>query len=177
MRKVVKTNSKKAFTLVEVMLALAIMLIAIGVFFATIVLVVRSHTNVSAINDMVDFAMLNARAFENAACNARTVGEGDQEISVNGDGKLALNGTPLFDLTQYQVVPTGDKWNVDFTCSIKDGGLVEYTITVSDSRSSTETPAGVLHVDSYQHNGAVYVPHPEKVVTTGSSNVFVFGNG
>ena len=60
----VKVNkSKKGLTLLEIMLAIAIMVLTASVFFSLILVVMKSHTNVVAADDMADFALLNARAF------------------------------------------------------------------------------------------------------------------
>ena len=45
-------KNKKAFTLVEMLLAVAIFIMSIAIFFSVIVLVVKSHNNVSSINDL-----------------------------------------------------------------------------------------------------------------------------
>ena len=69
-------KSRKGFTLLEVVLAIAIMMLTASVFFSLILVVVKSHTNVVAANDMADFAMLNGRAIENAIINSNSQGSG-----------------------------------------------------------------------------------------------------
>lgn len=168
MRKINK-NKKRAFTLVEVMLALAIMALTIGVFFSLILVVMKSHSNVVATNDIADFAMLNAMAFENTVINAKTVGTGDKTISVKGN-KLCVGNEPICDLKQYQVNPgPKDKWEMDFKCSISKSGYCEYTITLSDNADYTGI-SGMANHKGYTYNGCVYIPHAKATEVTDSSS-------
>lgn len=159
MRKLNK--NKKAFTLVELMLAVAIIIMTSGIFFSLIIMVMKSHTNVATTNDAADYALLNARAFENTVINAKTVGTGDSSIYVSHN-KLTKDGTPLFDLEQYKIEPDGiDKWNVTFSYELNSKGVCNYTIKLSDA--SSVSVAG-LNKYVYTYNGSVYIPH-----TTGST--------
>lgn len=168
----VKVNkSKKGLTLLEIMLAIAIMVLTASVFFSLILVVMKSHTNVVAADDMADFALLNARAFENTIINAKDVGSGSATISVRNN-KLCKGTTPLFDLEQYKVVPGGkDKWKLEFTCSVNTNGLVNYTIKLSDQATSTVSG---LNKYNYIYNGSVYVPHAKSYTAVSSSSTFKF---
>ena len=132
MRKINK--NKKAFTLVEVMLAVAIIAMTAGVFFSLILVVMKSHVNVVSTNDCADFAMLNARAFENTVINAKKVGPGGANTVQVVGNKLCKNGAPLFDLDQYKVEPGAkDKWVMEFSYELDENGVCHYTIKLTDS--------------------------------------------
>lgn len=169
MRKVCKT--KRAFTLVEVMLAVAIIALTAGIFFSLILVVMKSHVNVVTTNDVADFALLNARALENTVVNAKTIGEGSNKISVQGN-KLCKNGTPLFDLDQYKVEPGDqDKWQMTFNYEINENGLCTYSINLKDNSS---TAVEGLNKYNYTYNGSVYVPHA--TVTESSGSTLCYGD-
>lgn len=164
----VKVNkSKKGLTLLEIMLAIAIMVLTASVFFSLILVVMKSHTNVVAADDMADFALLNARAFENTVINAKDVGTGSVVISVRNN-KLCKGTAPLFDLEQYKVIPGNkDKWKLEFECTVLGNGIVNYTIKLSDQ--SGTTVAG-LNKYNYVYNGTVYIPHAKCTPCASSSS-------
>jgi prepilin-type N-terminal cleavage/methylation domain-containing protein len=168
-----KSKTKKGFTLVEVLLAVAIMVMTAGVFFSLMLVVMKSHSNVVAANDLADYAMLTGRAFENVVINAKNVGKGSNAITADGN-KLCLNGNPLFELDQYKTFPDGeDKWQMEFTAQVCEGGIVKYTIHLTDS--FTQNVEGLANFD-YEYNGEVYVPHAKEVVLGGSNDTFLFDN-
>ena len=163
MRKYSKT--RKGFTLVEVMLAIAIMVMTAGVFFSLIVVVMKSHLNVVNTNDCEDFALLNARAFENAVINAKEVGSGSNVISVSGN-QLCKNGAPLFDLEQYKIEPGHqDKWTVEFEYNLSDKGVCEYTIKLSDNTGAISNVNNYV----YEYNNTFYIPHCTSTANSGST--------
>lgn len=164
--RMIKKN-KRAFTLVEMMLAVAIIIMTSGVFFSLIITVMKSHTNVAATNDVADFALLNAKAFENTVINAKEVGSGSNKIYVNANNQLSKNGTALFNLNQYKVEPDGnDKWAVDFSYTLDENGLCNYTIKLSDA--STITMEGIVKY-VYTYKGSVYIPHAKSTAASGST--------
>ncbi|MBO7451755.1 MAG: type II secretion system protein [Clostridiales bacterium] len=160
MIKISKKN-KKGLTLLEIMLAVAIMAITASVFFSLILVVMKSHSNVIATNDMADYAMLCGRAFENTIINAKEVGSGSKSIYVNVDNKLSKNSVALFNLEQYKVIPGDkDKWDVDFKASIGDDGVVKYKVILTDQ--STSAVAGINHY-TYVYEGSVYCGRAQKI--------------
>lgn len=171
MKKIIK--NKRGFTLVEVMLAVAIIALTIGVFFSLILVVMKSHVNVVTTNDCADFALLNAQAFENTIINAKQVGgKGDHYIAVGTGNKLCMDGSPLFDLDQYKVEPgPKDKWKMAFNYTLDENGLCEYTITLTDNGPSS-IPG--LNNYVYHYNGSVYIPHCE--ANAGSGDKLYFSN-
>lgn len=171
MNKISKT--KRGFTLVEVMLALAIMIITIGVFYSVIIMVAKSHNNVASINDAADYAMLNARAFENAVINAKEVGSsGTHKVDSNGS-VICMDGAPLFSLQQYQTIPDGvNKWTLEFRYENSANGRVQYWITVKSTKSAADTMEDMVHVGDYTLHGTVYIPHPEKCEAGGGTEFY-----
>ncbi|MCR5804856.1 MAG: type II secretion system GspH family protein [Clostridia bacterium] len=159
-----RNKSKKGFTLLEVMLAVAIMAMCAGIFFSLILVVVKSHTNVVAANDMEDYAILNARAFENSIINCQKVnvsGSGSKTIKIFKN-KLVKNNIPLFNLQQYDIVPSGDKWKVEFQCKVNANGVVEYKFTLTDRAGSMQ---GINNY-TYVYENTVYVPHCKEINAT-----------
>lgn len=166
MRKINK--NKKAFTLVEVMLAVAIIAMTAGVFFSLILVVMKSHVNVVSTNDCADFAMLNARAFENTVINAKKVGPGGANTVQVVGNKLCKNGAPLFDLDQYKVEPGAkDKWYMEFSYELDENGVCAYTIKLTDS--SLGSAVDGVNTYTYVYNGTVYIPHCDVTAGGGSS--------
>ncbi|MCQ2467459.1 MAG: prepilin-type N-terminal cleavage/methylation domain-containing protein [Clostridia bacterium] len=163
MRKVSK--NKKAFTLVEVMLAVAIIALTAGIFFSLILVVMKSHVNVVTTNDCADYALLNARAFENSIINAKTAGSGSSNIQVVNN-KLCKDGNPLFDLDQYKVEPGAkDKWLMTFNYELSENGVCNYTITLADQATYVEG----LNNYTYKYEGSVYIPHCDCTEASGST--------
>ena len=169
-------KNKKAFTLVEMLLALAILLMSVAIFFSVIVLVVKSHNNVASINDLADYAMLNGKAFENTIQNAKTLNKGSNVIDINSDNQLCLNGSPLFNLEQYKTIPDGtkNKWTLSFTYTVNATGVVDYVFTVKDA--VTPSMDGLYVENGYNYAGSVYVPHLEakNIAAGGGANSFSF---
>ena len=155
-------KNKKAFTLVEMLLAVAIFIMSIAIFFSVIVLVVKSHNNVSSINDLADYAMLNGKAFENTIQNAKKLGSGSNVIDVNAS----------------KTIPDGsqNKWTLSFTYDIKANGVVDYVFTVKDT--SIPSMDGLYVENGYDYAGSVYVPHLKATDITvgGGSGSFQFDN-
>lgn len=168
-------KNKKGFTLVEVMLAVAIIAMTAGMFFSLILVVMKSHANVVSANDCADFAMINARAFENSVINAKSVGAGgDNTIQVVGN-KLCKNGTPLFNLDQYKVEPgPKDKWVLTFTYDIDTNGYCNYKIGLADSNATSSVDGLIKY--TYVYNGSVYIPHCEIDSDIVSSNAFTYSD-
>ena len=176
MKKIVK--NKKGLTLIETVLALAIFIMSIAIFFSVIILVVKSHNNVSSINDLADYAMLNGKAFENTVQNAKALGTGSRVISVNADNQLCLDGAPLFDLEQYKTIPDGaqNKWTLSFTYDVKANGVVDYVFTVKDTAATSLE--GMYVENGYDYAGSVYCPHLKaaNITVGGGSDTFSFDN-
>jgi len=71
MRKSDKNSTNpRGFTLIEIVLVMAILIILLSVVFATFFIVNSSHARVAVINDAKDYAYLNMAAIENDVVNA-----------------------------------------------------------------------------------------------------------
>ena len=148
------------------MLAIAIMVMCAGIFFSLILVVIKSHANVVAANDMADFALLNARAFENAVINCKEINStatGAKRVWVNPKkNQLEKNSVALFNLSQYNVVPEGDKWKIEFKCKVNSNGKINYVFTLTDRA----TPTDGLNSYKYVYEGVVYVPRTAAITAT-----------
>lgn len=165
MRKVVKTN-KKAFTLVEVMLAIAIMMITMPCIIMLIITIVDANKAVYRHNDVIDYAYVNKQAFENRILNAQTVGSGDHVITCT-NGVLTCDGAEMFDVGLYFAEPNGvQTWDVRAVFSVEPNGEVTYNFIYYLHSTGEEI---------YTDIGIVYIPHinPMNVTSvTGSSFSF-----
>lgn len=95
--KIVAKNSRKhrfGFTLLEMVLVIAIMLMMSVYLYSTFKVVNYSHLEVSQVNDMHDYASLNLKAIENNLCNATKIKSGSSNISCDGYYVL-LNGAQI----------------------------------------------------------------------------------
>lgn len=149
-------KSRKGFTLLEVVLAIAIMMLTASVFFSLILVVVKSHTNVVAANDMADFAMLNGRAIENAVINSKSIGEsGSKKIKVTGN-RICKGAIPLVSMEQYEIIPSNDKWEISVSFRSEAATrMVYYTITLKDQANKIDG----INKYTYTYSGSVYIPH------------------
>jgi len=68
-----KTSSKRAFTLIEMILAIAISFLFVSLIYANFFYVNTSHARVAVINDAKDFAWLNMEAISNLILNADSI--------------------------------------------------------------------------------------------------------
>ena len=73
MRKINTCKSKRGFTLVELVLVMAITLIFVTIGFAVFSIVNTSHARVAVLNDAKDFAALNMQAIENLTADASEI--------------------------------------------------------------------------------------------------------
>ena len=114
---------KKGFTLIEVVLAIAIMLIVIPMVVGSFIIVARSHQSVLQLNDAKDLAYITATAIDNKIINAESiivstdesVAGGYSVLSFSG-GDTFLNGVKMFDYPHFSSQTPGvNKWNVVVT--------------------------------------------------------------
>lgn len=162
-------NRRKGFTLLELVLAMAIMLIVVPFMFGTFYIINVSHANVTLINDAKDYAALNGRAIENILINAKSVsigGSGDSVLSFDGDGNMLLNGARAFNYDHYKVKDGTQKWLLDVTFSLDAAHkTINYTILVKDN-SKAGKPV------KYTLSSSVFLPSAQSdllVGTTGKS--------
>jgi len=147
MRKVNKRKNhvRSGFTLLEIVLTMAILLILLSVVYSTFYIVNASHANIAVINDAKDFASINMQAIENLTVNANNIKISNDPLLVAGDAGYAaiyfetatttkesvlyyhkdgLAAKNAFDLTQYTIDGGAKKkWSVlaTFTNPSKKG--------------------------------------------------------
>ena len=118
MRRIIKKNNKTGFTLMEMMLALAIILMISGLTVILIVSIKKSFMQVYNQNDAADYAMLYGRTFEQSflgkVVNETTEKKYDYAVKKSGGSyKLTCNNASVIDFKQSKTQDgTKDKWEV-----------------------------------------------------------------
>ena len=148
MRRISKKTSlrKIGFTLLEMVLVLAIICMMSFYLFSTFKVVNYSHLKVAVVNDMHDFASLNLQAISNALCNSTTVSSGSN-IKVDSSGDfVVLNGSNILPgYVQYHVGGTQAKWGVTLKITtIPDSRVVRVAIELTDR---AQPASGVAYHD------------------------------
>ena len=158
-------NSKRGFTLVEMMLALAIITIIGWTTVALMIATKDSFMTTYNTNDSADYAVLYSNGFENSFLEHSQNGHAGKFGVRMTDSVLEQNtGVAVFEPRQMKTtnVNTGlevDKWKVRmfFKIDANDASrLVQYKIIVVDNYYSP-TPKVVCTMD-----GAVWPPHVPK---------------
>lgn len=153
MCKITKSMTKRrGFTLIEILLVLAIMMMFVGIVFSTFYLVNSSHANVVVINDAKDFAALNMEAISKLVVNAEFV-ELSDENSINDDytniyyigNALYRKSTEIgdnslvFSYADYKVSGGGNKWRIQPTFTVS-GTMLNIKLEVYDNASVSTLP-------------------------------------
>jgi len=74
MHKLTKNSiNPRGFTLIEIVLVMAILMILLSAVFGTFYIINTSHAKVAVINDAKDYACLNMSAIENSIINAKGI--------------------------------------------------------------------------------------------------------
>ena len=116
MRRTIK--SKKGFTLLEVMLSVAIIAIIGGLYVTMLLSVHESHNTIYNIDNSTDYAMLYAKAIENNVLGTvqdENPANATWMVDPSQNCLITKNGKPIFTLKQNQVGAAGarkNKWNV-----------------------------------------------------------------
>lgn len=143
-------SGKRAFTLIEMVLAMAITLIFVGLIFSTFYIVNSSHARVAVMNDARDFASLNMTAIENLTVNSDLIiisdspvfsYDSDEYISIyydnTGSGILyfakAASSSPAFAYDQYKLSNGKVKWSVDASFEKDSKQSVLVTLDIIDN--------------------------------------------
>ena len=142
--------SRRGFTLLEMVLVMAIMVIMSAYLYATFRVVNYSHLEVTVVNDMHDYASLNLQAIANHLCNATSVTSENstKNFAVSGDGSsVTINNAELLPgFIQYHTGNGTAKWGVQLKFSSNPGAK---TITVEIALTDNAVPAsGVVYKDS-----------------------------
>lgn len=166
MRKIIRksAHSKKAFTLLEIILAMAIMVIVIPMVFGTFYLIYRSHAEVTVLNDAKDYASLNVLAINNLVENASAAKAAGSFEGANYMAAIYVYGGELwvtdgstphqaFDYPQYTLADGTKKWDIGVSFTVLPASkTVEYTVTVYDN-ANPGIPYYTLDTSIYLPNG------------------------
>jgi len=185
MRRIHK-NSKHGFTLIEILIAMAIMVIMMTIVWGTFLIINSSHANVVVVNDAKDYAELNMTGIANMLANADLVkaatypavtinasesGEGytksayfdptSSDLMYYDAGVLSVG----IHLDQFTVIDNGtgmskNKWIIKPSYQI-DNSNITVTLQVYDNSNNT------LY---YTLTRTIFMPNV-KTTTTGSGDV------
>ncbi len=155
MRKTVK--NKRGFTLVEMMLSLAIITIIFGLTTALMMAIRDSFMTTVNTNDSADYGQLYAMGFEESLLKYTNDGTaGTWSIT---DNLLKIGTKAVFTPTQLQTTnPSGarvDKWKIQMYFNVAAEGRVDYIIYVIDNYYDP----GKL---TYTYQSSVWLPHFSK---------------
>ena len=116
MRKISK-NNKKGFTLLEMMLSIAIILMVSGLLVTLIVCIKDSFMTVFNQNDSADYAVMFARGFEQSfigkVVNETTENKYEYKVGLDATNsyRLICNGNSVFETSQSKTQnDTKEKW-------------------------------------------------------------------
>lgn len=137
MRCISKKN-KLGFTLLEMMLSIAIITIVSGSLVTVMIAIKDSYLTTYNADDSTDYAMLYAQGFENSFLyHVQHKEKGEWHIK--NHEYLMCNGKEVFKLDMMKVTQKGtstdvNKWLIDMDYKWdKDKCMVTYTITVTDN--------------------------------------------
>lgn len=171
MRKIHKTQSHKSnhgFTLLEMVVVIAIILIVMPMIVASFILVIRSHQGVTYLNDAKDLASLTSLVIDNRLINANEiiisndtgVASGYKVLHFN-NGDVLVNGVPAFDYPHF----TNEgirKWNIVVTFSAAPAASsVRYKVDI------VENSSGDVY---YTLESSAYLPNTDPSSFTGASS-------
>ncbi len=185
----IKNKSKKGFTLIEMMLSIAIVTIVSGCLVSLVVGIKDSYMNTYNSDDSADYAMLYGKWLENSVLSTVQKSEGlakgtfTWEVSGSVLSKSGTGGTDTLNLNQMKVTPKGksvpvDKWkitmefdktiNMTKTSSGATKGMINYTIKVYDNYYDPNAPLKCTY------SGGFLVPHFDNGTITSDGNKLTF---
>ena len=147
----------RGFTLLEMVLVLAIMVIMSSYLYATFKVVNYSHLEVTVVNDMHDYASLNLQAIANNLCNATSISAGasTKNIKLSDDQcYVMLNDNQILPgFTQYHTGSGKAKWGVTlkFTTNVA-AKTIKVEISLTDNAFPDNTDV------AYRDEITVYCP-------------------
>ena len=148
-------KNKRGFTLVEMMLTLAIISIIFGLTTALMVAIKNSFMTTVNTNDSADYGQLYAMGFEESLLKYTNDGTaGTWSIK---DNLLKIGDTAVFTPVQLQTAnPAGsgkvDKWKMSMYFDVTGEGQVNYIVYVVDNYYDP----GKL---TYTYKGSLWLPH------------------
>jgi len=164
------SKNRKGFTLVEMLLSLAIICMIGGVIGGLCVSIANSFTTTYNIDDSADYAMLYAKGFENSfLATTQGAGQKDDQWTWTVANNKGVSGPPLLQVTKNKSTPqnvftpqfigtssTPSKWSiimfyaVDKKTESTDSLVVKYRIYMRDNYSRTSY--------IYRYDGSFWVP-------------------
>ena len=161
-----RRNSKRGFTLVEMMLAIAITLLISGLFVTLIATIRASYYRTYNDNDCADIAAMYAEALENTVLYdvqnkaADTIKIGDHSILQNSNTacKIDFSGIANFNTVSDGSGATIDKWIIRMICDFDAStGEFRYKFFFLDNYIQP----GYLH---YVYEGSFWIPNYSEYV-------------
>lgn len=156
MRKCIRrnTSSKRAFTLIEMVLAIAISFLFVSLIYANFYYVNSSHARVAVINDAKDFAWLNMEGLSNLILNSDSIILSNAPISESagvaytsayfdtatsstlryGNGS---DSTSAFNYVQYRTSDGKVKWSVSPSFRKDSNNSVCIKLDIIDNATGT----------------------------------------
>lgn len=153
------STNQHGFTLIEIVLVMAILLILVSVVYATFLIVNNSHAQVAVINDAKDYAYLNMAYIENDITNANGIILSNTNSLVAGetgytslyyDNGILMRATSastaaLFSYPQYSVTTASGskpKWGVTASYTRNADKTLKVNLEIVDNATS---PASVYY--------------------------------
>ena len=143
----VSTKTKLGFTLIEILIAMAIMVVMMTIVWGTFLIINSSHANVVVVNDAKDYAELNMTGIANMLANADKVKAASYpNITINAtDAGEGYTKSAYFD-------PTSSDLMYYDGVTLKTGIHLDQ-FTVKDSSTGTSKNKWVIK-PSYQINNS-----------------------
>ncbi|MBR3033500.1 MAG: type II secretion system protein [Clostridiales bacterium] len=153
-----KKNRKVGFTLLEMVLVIAIMMMMSFYLYSTFRTVNFSHLKVTVVNDMHDYASLTLRAINNHLCNATQIGKGSNiKLSADSDYVLINDANALPGFTQYHTGNGSAKWGLNLKITTDPASkTVRVVLELTDNASPA---SGIAYTDEV----TVYCPSCKKM--------------
>ncbi len=164
MRCVSKRKNKRAFTLVELMLAIAIIALISSLFLSLMIAIKDSYYRVYNANDSTDYAQLYAQALENMVLRdtQRNIAAGTTVTYMiePSESTFMVNGTAAFTLEQMRNNSGDVKWNIyldkDETYFDESSGLFHYRFVFVDGYNYEYGNPGTVQL---VYEGTFWIPH------------------
>ena len=166
-----KHMSKKGFTLIEMLLAIAITLIISGVFLSLMISISSSYYRTYNDVDCADIAAMYAEALENQVLYD-VQNHVEDDIYIDASTGYLKGGSINFDsITDFNHASTGRKWDIRMLCTYdKNTGEFRYTFFFIDMYVNVN----YLH---YVYSGSFWIPTYAEFVphTAGEGDQFMPG--
>lgn len=163
-------KNKRGFTLIEVMLAIAIICLIGGLFVELLCATTDSYYRTYNQNDAADYAQLYARAIENNILRDIDVSPDDTyEYSIVGDGSgcpyfLQREGTNLFSSGLAQIT--------------NSSGVPKWRIYIGDVTYTDHVCSYTLYmVDNYRNPGTLVLEYPTSFYVPEGNTAFYKADG